>query len=185
MQEVNNNDSSVSLISLRHAISNLHSPTIISFFLFKTAKSLPLHCIVESTTSMQSAMSLENRSPLKGQAGVEADSYVIMPAMTPFTELVATALQLLGYSAEVASTARGTIIIKNWKPISTEQVTDNPMLSVGDILGELTSVVTLRILILRNKPSIFSEIKDKLLKLLILQSHPALRSTGCPLDEVS
>lgn len=151
---------------------------------FVAAKSLPLHCIVESTTSMQTAMSIENRCPLKGQPNIETDSYVIMPAMTPFAELLNTALQLLGYSAETATTARGSVIIKNWKPLSTEQITDNPLVSVGDILGELTSVVTLRILILRAKPSMYSEIKDKLLKLLILQSHPALRSTGCPLDEV-
>lgn len=130
-------------------------------------------------------MSIENRCPLKGQPNIETDSYVIMPAMTPFSELLNTALQLLGYSAETATTARGSVIIKNWKPLSTEQITDNPLVSVGDILGELTSVVTLRILVLRAKPSIYSEIKDKLLKLLILQSHPALRSTGCPLDEVN
>lgn len=140
---------------------------------------------MESTTTMQTALSLENRCPLKGQPNIETDSYVIMPSMTSFSELLNTALQLLGYSAETASTARGSIIIKNWKPLSTEQITDNPLVTVGDILGELTSVVTLRILILRAKPSIYSEIKDKLLKLLILQSHPALRSTGCPLDEVN
>lgn len=58
-------------------------------------------------------------------------------------------------------------------------------MSVGDILGELTSVVTLRIVILRTKPSSITEIKDKLLRLLILQSHAVLRSAGCPLDEVS
>jgi len=56
---------------------------------------------------------------------------------------------------------------------------------VSDIVGELTSVITLRIVILRPKTSPFGEIKDKLLKLLVLQSHAVLRSTGCPLDEVS
>lgn len=134
---------------------------------------------------MQAAMSIENRCPLKGHPNIETDSYVIMPAITPFSELINTALQLLGYSPETATTARGSIIIKNWRPLSMDQITDNGLVSVGDILGELTSVVTLRILILRSKPSTFSEIKDKLLKLLILQSHPALRAAGCPLDEVN
>lgn len=134
---------------------------------------------------MQAAINLEGRCPLKGNPNIETDSYVIMPSMTPFSELLHTALQLLGYSTETATTARGSIIIKNWKPLSMEQITDTALVSVGDILGELTSVVTLRILILRAKPTMFSEIKDKLLKLLILQSHPALRSSGCPLDEVS
>lgn len=75
--------------------------------------------------------------------------------------------------------------MKNWKPLDLEKICDNPVITVGDVLGELTSVVTLRISILRTKPSTFTEIKDKLLKLLILQSHAALRSSGCPLDEVS
>lgn len=66
-----------------------------------------------------------------------------------------------------------------------EQISDNPLVPVCDIIGELTSVVTLRIVILRAKTSPFGEIKDKLLKLLVLQSHALLRSTGCPLDEVS
>lgn len=75
--------------------------------------------------------------------------------------------------------------MKNWKPLDLEKICDNPVITVGDVLGELTSVVTLKISILRTKPSTFTEIKDKLLKLLILQSHAALRSSGCPLDEVS
>lgn len=79
----------------------------------------------------------------------------------------------------------GAIIIKNWKPLPLDIVSDSPLVSVGEILGELTSVVTLRIAILRSKPSTLTEIKDKLLKLLVFQSHAILRSTGCPLDEVS
>lgn len=79
----------------------------------------------------------------------------------------------------------GSLIIKHWKPIPLEQISDNPAVPVSDIVGELTSVITLRIVILRPKTSPFGEIKDKLLKLLVLQSHALLRSTGCPLDEVS
>lgn len=78
----------------------------------------------------------------------------------------------------------GEIVIKNWKPLSLEKITDSPLISVGDILGELTSIITLRISVLRTKPSTLTEIKDKLLKLLVLQSHAVLRSSGCPLDEV-
>jgi hypothetical protein len=82
------------------------------------------------------------------------------------------------------SNLSGQILIKNWKPLPLEKISDNPLVSVSDILGELTSVVTLKITILRSKPTQLAEIKDKLLKLLILQSHAVLRSTGCPLDEV-
>lgn len=134
---------------------------------------------------MQASLCMENRNPWKRRPNIETDSYVIVPAVTPFADILGTALQRLGYSSDIAATARGSIIIKNWKPLPMEKISDNPLVSVGDILGELTSVVTLRIVILRTKPSTFTEIKDKLLKLLILQSHAVLRSAGCPLDEVS
>lgn len=152
---------------------------------FSSVKSLPLHCVVESISSLQASLCIENRSPWKRRPNIETDSYVIVPAVTPFSDILSTALQRLGYSSDIAATARGSIIIKNWKPLPMEKISDNPLISVGDILGELTSVVTLRIVILRTKPSPFTEIKDKLLKLLILQSHAVLRSAGCPLDEVS
>lgn len=133
---------------------------------------------------MQASLCMETRSPWKRRPNIETDSYVIVPAVTPFADILGTALQRLGYSSDIAATARGSIIIKNWKPLPMEKISDNPLVSVGDILGELTSVVTLRIVILRTKPSTFTEIRDKLLKLLILQSHAVLRSAGCPLDEV-
>ena len=144
-----------------------------------------MHCIVESISSMQASLCIEKGNTWKRRTNIETDSYVIVPAMTPFSDILNAALQRLGYPTEIAATARGSIIIKNWKPLPIEQVADNALVSVGDILGELTSVVTLRIVILRTKPSSCSEIKDKLLKLLILQSHAVLRSSGCPLDEVS
>lgn len=149
------------------------------------AKSLPIHCIVESITSLQGSLCADTRSQWKQRPNIEADSYVIVPAATLFSDLVNTALQRLGYSPDIASTARGSIIVKNWKPLPLENISDNPMVCVSEILGELTSVVTLRIVILRTKPSMLTEIKDKLLKLLVLQSHAVLRSAGCPLDEVS
>ncbi|XP_050324314.1 uncharacterized protein LOC126755644 isoform X1 [Bactrocera neohumeralis] len=149
------------------------------------SKSLPLHCVVESVHSLQASLAIDSRSPWKRRTNIETDSYVIMAAATPWSELVQTALQRLGYSQEAVNTARGSIMIKNWKPIPLEMISDNPVVPVSDIIGELTSVITLRIVILRSKPSTFGEIKDKLLKLLVLQSHTVLRSTGCPLDEMT
>uniref|UniRef100_A0A182MU67 Homeobox domain-containing protein n=1 Tax=Anopheles culicifacies TaxID=139723 RepID=A0A182MU67_9DIPT len=155
------------------------------FLLFISAKSLPLHCVVESVSSLQATLNFDTRSPWKRRPNIETDSYVIIPAATPFCDIVTTALQRLGYSTEISNAARGSISIKNWKSLSLDAISDNPLVSVSDILGELTSVVTLKITILRNKPSQLAEIKDKLLKLLILQSHALLRSTGCPLDEIT
>ncbi|XP_058067097.1 uncharacterized protein LOC131216583 [Anopheles bellator] len=149
------------------------------------AKSLPLHCVVESVSSLQATLNFDARSPWKRRPNIETDSYVIIPAATPFCEIVTTALQRLGYSTEISNAARGSISIKNWKSLSLDAISDNPLVSVSDILGELTSVVTLKITILRSKPTQLAEIKDKLLKLLILQSHALLRSTGCPLDEIT
>ncbi|XP_016953466.1 uncharacterized protein LOC108026812 [Drosophila biarmipes] len=148
-------------------------------------KSLPLHCVVESVHSLHASLTIDTRQPWKRRPNIETDSYVIIAAATPWSEIVQTALQRLGYSQEVANTARGSLIIKHWKPIPLEQISDNPAVPVSDIVGELTSVITLRIVILRPKTSAFGEIKDKLLKLLVLQSHAVLRSTGCPLDEVT
>ncbi|XP_037716330.1 uncharacterized protein LOC119551200 [Drosophila subpulchrella] len=148
-------------------------------------KSLPLHCVVESVHSLHASLTIDTRQPWKRRPNIETDSYVIIAAATPWSEIVQTALQRLGYSQEAANTARGSLIIKHWKPIPLEQISDNPAVPVSDIVGELTSVITLRIVILRPKTSAFGEIKDKLLKLLVLQSHAVLRSTGCPLDEVT
>ncbi|XP_063700487.1 homeobox protein dve-1 isoform X2 [Culicoides brevitarsis] len=149
------------------------------------AKSLPLHCVVESIGSMNASILNEARHPWKRRPSIETDSYVIIPSQTPFSDIVTTALQRLGYSIDIMNTARGSIIVKNWKAIALEKITDNPLVSVFDILGELISVVTLKITIIRSKPSQLMEVKDKLLKLLILQSHAVLRSSGCPLDEIT
>lgn len=115
---------------------------------------------------------------------IETDSYVIIPVGTPFHSLVQAALLRLGYSAESAAAARGSVIIKNWKALTFEQITDDPMVTVGDILGELTTVATLRIQVFRGKPGALADIKDKLLRFFLVQSHGLLMSTGCPLDEV-
>lgn len=43
----------------------------------------------------------------------------------------------------------GSVVIKNWKPLRLERIADSPLLTVGDILGELTTVATLRIQLVR------------------------------------
>lgn len=78
------------------------------------AKSLPLHCVVESVSSLQSVLgasgangSPENRGQWKRRSNVETDSYVIVPAVTQFCNIVPTALQRLGYSPELGNYAKG------------------------------------------------------------------------------
>lgn len=77
------------------------------------------------------------------------------------------------------------MVIKNWKALSFEQISEDPLVTVGDILGELTTVATLRIQVFRGRPGVLADIKDKLLRYLLMQSHGLLMSAGCPLDEVS
>lgn len=73
------------------------------------AKSLPLHCVVESVPSLQASLQLDSRSPWRRRPNIETDSYVIVPAATPFCDIVTIALQRLGYSSDIASTAKGKL----------------------------------------------------------------------------
>lgn len=181
------------------------------FFLF-AAKSLPVHCIVEGVSALEGLCNNNYNGPAGARRpSVEADSYVIIPAATAFRELVAAALVRLGYPHDCAAAAKGkkntykkqlqyeedyviftknsylfsgSVVIKNWKPLTFDRIADGPLATVGEILGELTTVATLRIQVLRPRTSHLQEIKDKLLRLLLVQSHGLLLSTGCPLDEV-
>ncbi|XP_054268254.1 homeobox protein dve-1-like [Macrosteles quadrilineatus] len=144
-------------------------------------KSLPVHCIVESVASLQQWKSIRNTR----RTVLETDSYVIIPVNTTFQDLVQVALQRLGYPKENASAAKGSVVIKNWKPLSFDKIAESPLVTVGDILGELTTVATLRIQIFRPRTSVLTDMKDKLLRLLLVQSHALLLSSGCPLDEMT
>ncbi|KDR21872.1 DNA-binding protein SATB2, partial [Zootermopsis nevadensis] len=143
-------------------------------------KSLPVHCVVEAVSALEDSRLMWRRKPV-----VETDSYVIIPVNTAFQDLVQVALHRLGYPRDSASAAKGSVVIKNWKPLSFEKIAEGPTVTVGDILGELTTVATLRIQLYRARPSILSDIKDKLLRLLLAQSHGLLLSSGCPLDEIT
>lgn len=143
---------------------------------------MPVHCIIEEIlTSHENHVSHHGwtRRPI-----VETDTYVIIPVGTPFHGLVQTALLRLGYSAEIAAAAKGFVTIKNWKALNFEQISDDPLVTVGDILGDLTTIAKLRIQVFREHTGTFTDIKDKLLRFLLLQSHGLLISSGCPLDEV-
>ncbi|VVC95520.1 unnamed protein product [Leptidea sinapis] len=137
-----------------------------------------VHCVVEAVSSLE-------EGTWRRRAVIETDSYVIIPAATAFHELVAAAMLRLGYPHELAASAKGSVVINNWKPLPFERISDGPLATVGDVLGELTTVATLRIQLLRPRPTPLQDIKDKLLRLLLVQSRPLLMSTGCPLDEVT
>ncbi|KAH1029939.1 hypothetical protein HUJ05_003085 [Dendroctonus ponderosae] len=147
-----------------------------------SGKSIPVHCIVEAISVLEDNRfqhGVWRRRPM-----VETDTYVIIPIGTPFHNLVQAALFRLGYSSESAAAAKGSVLIKNWKPLNFDQISDDPLVTVGDILSELSTVATLRIQVFRGKPGSLNDVKDKLLRYLLLQSHGMLLSSGCPLDEM-
>lgn len=76
-----------------------------------SAKSLPLHCVVESVPSLQASFQLDARSPWRRRPNIETDSYVIIPAVTPFCDIVTIALQRLGYSSDISNTAKGKSLV--------------------------------------------------------------------------
>lgn len=93
----------------------------------------------------------------------------------------------LGYQTDLIPSARGSIVIRNWKPLPMEKIADEPLRTVGDILAELTTVATLKIQVYRSRPpppSPTADVRDKMLRLLLLHNHALLVSAGCPLDEV-
>ncbi|XP_076361653.1 uncharacterized protein LOC143252813 isoform X3 [Tachypleus tridentatus] len=114
-------------------------------------KSLPVHCVVEQVPSHFSSSS-------NGSTVVEVDSYAIISTSTLFSELLQTAIVKLGYSASEGVGAKGAIQLKKWKPLSLDQITDKPEATVGDILGDIAGIATLRILLLSPSRSPYSKI---------------------------
>lgn len=98
------------------------------FYCISSAKSLPLHCVVESVPSIQASFAHDTRSPWRRRPNIETDSYVIIPAVTPFCDIVTVALQRLGYSSDISNTARGKFIINFVQTIKKrfEHIITNP-----------------------------------------------------------
>ncbi|CAG2165429.1 unnamed protein product, partial [Oppiella nova] len=75
------------------------------------------------------------------------------------------------------------IQLKNWKPLTLDQISDNTDATVGDILGDISSVATLRIRLYRPRMNAAHELKDKLLQVLLANSYSLLTNSGCPIDQ--
>ncbi|CAG7826127.1 unnamed protein product [Allacma fusca] len=170
-------------------------------------KSMPIHCIIEvsnssggvgsgsrkDSISLESALSTASNNNLDiinqdcSSTGkvVEVDDFVIIPAGTPFQDVVTTVLTLLGYPKDIIRQAEGTISLRNWKPLRLDQVCDSPSKTVGDILNDLTNHATLRVLVTRAKGGSTEDLKEKLLRLLLAHSSTLLMGAGCPLDEMT
>jgi homeobox domain-containing protein len=171
-----------------------------------TGKSIPVHCVVMSTSTPSylatdwAWMSTGGNDNCKSSAGgaggdagsadrssdgkdcVDVDSYAIIPASTLFSHIVPTVLRKLGYSDDSIFNATGKwrlmqllpphlasvgvscnvgplagwLIMKNWRPLSLNLIAASDTDTVGTILGELTTVATLKIYIRRSVRSLLA-----------------------------
>lgn len=138
---------------------------------------------------------------------VEVSGCISVPEKTSINDFVRIALLKLGYPSSssyfaagknlkisLSTTSRGdcpamfflgSILIRNWKPLSLKSICPGMNKSVGDILGDLTNVVSLRIQIFRPKITILEKIKDNLLNFFVRANQNFLKDSGCPIDPVS
>ncbi|KAK3724585.1 hypothetical protein RRG08_036562 [Elysia crispata] len=169
----------VQIISDINASSPLHANT-------SGSKSLPIHCVVEQSpptcASQQQERAHGVAAPSCSAPIVVLDSYAILPGATPFCDVVSASLSKLGFSSIEAREATGGIQLKNWKTLPLEAVTDRREATIEEMLGELTSVATLRVHLTRSNPG-SEEVKEKLMQLLLTQSKDLLLQAGCPIDK--
>ncbi|GIY30473.1 DNA-binding protein SATB1, partial [Caerostris extrusa] len=161
-------DSSINYSSF---VENMKSPKILEVH----GRCLPVHCIIEQIPGPQAC----------GQY-VELDSYAIVPSDTLFSDLVRTALAKLGYSGAQILGAKGSIQVKKWKPLAFDQITENPEATVGDILGDLTTMASLhvRLYSVPDNPQEWKDttVRNAVLELLREMSQSKLAKL-CPLSQ--
>ncbi|XP_072042399.1 uncharacterized protein [Amphiura filiformis] len=125
----------------------------------KNSKMLPVHCIVEP-------LDLPGR---KDQPRTPTEGYAIVPSTLLLKELVRVALSKLEFPMEHVHNATGVFQIRNWKPLPFNVITDNHQATVGQILGDLLSHITLKIKILPSETSVLApEWTDGLVRTTII-----------------
>uniref|UniRef100_A0A2C9JUD2 Homeobox domain-containing protein n=1 Tax=Biomphalaria glabrata TaxID=6526 RepID=A0A2C9JUD2_BIOGL len=157
-------------------------------------RSLPIHCLVEQSAAVDE----NNAESASAHCQLLMDSYAILPGLTPFSDIVQASLTRLGYSCQEAAGAKGCLQLKNWKTLSFSAITDNSEATVEEMLGEITSVATLKIKLVNpvrrsnssddvNSPvrrsNSSDDVKEKLLQLLLTKSKEFLLQAGCPIDK--
>lgn len=126
--------------------------TLISISLFsrsRLAKSIPVHCVVESVSHVYPWSHKYSPSLHRSKGYVELDRFVIIPNDTAFRDLTEVALVRLGYSKDTAASSKGFVVLKNWLPLDLDTIAEDPVLTVNDVLGELTTLATLKIVVFR------------------------------------
>ncbi|CAF3849118.1 unnamed protein product [Rotaria sordida] len=118
-------------------------------------KFLPVHCVVARDECPQRVLQ---------------DGFVIVPAYTKFHEIVSVVLRSMEGDVgkiEQDERADGQILIKNWNPLPISTVTENRMVTVQDILGDLMNVAILKIRIFKYSNTLEDKRSVRLLKHLM------------------
>ncbi|XP_038052198.1 uncharacterized protein LOC119724939 [Patiria miniata] len=108
----------------------------------KHGKMLPVHCSIE-TVDLPSTK--EKDSVVEG--------YAIVPSTLLLKELVRVALIKLDYPKDQIRNATGVIQVQNWKALPFSMITEDQQATVGQILGDLLSYITLKIKIASSRTS--------------------------------
>ncbi|XP_033640769.1 uncharacterized protein LOC117301001 [Asterias rubens] len=106
----------------------------------KHGKMLPVHCSIETVDLPQGK---EKDGAMEG--------YAIVPSTLLLKELVRVALCKLDYPKDQVRNATGVIQVQNWKALPFNLITDDPQATVGKILGDLLSYITLKIKIVQSR----------------------------------
>uniref|UniRef100_A0AC34R5C3 Homeobox domain-containing protein n=1 Tax=Panagrolaimus sp. JU765 TaxID=591449 RepID=A0AC34R5C3_9BILA len=109
------------------------------------------------------------------------DTYAVVSGQTVLNQLVESVLNALGM-AHLVPDSRGLIQVNNWKPLSFENITDNPDEPIANLLKDINSSITLKILT-KNSESPNTEcivdLKQKLLSIAVdRQPHLLTSSSG-------
>lgn len=103
-------------------------------------RSYPIHCLVEEENHNSNS-----GIPTELSTTLLCDTFAILPGSLLFSDILRAALVKIGFSVMEAIGAKGTIQVRNWKPLPFEFITDNSDCTVEEILGDVASAATLRI----------------------------------------
>ncbi|XP_043221962.1 homeobox protein dve-1-like [Amphibalanus amphitrite] len=112
------------------------------------------------------------------------EDYAIIPSSTKFNDVTAAVLHKCGLEHVNVSESTAYLSLRNWKPLTLEQVCAADGHTVADILGDVINTATLRIFC-RETPAgrQAADVKERLLRLLVTHGSGILTASGCPLDE--
>lgn len=138
-----------------------------------TFSSAELHptSILNSPTNIRQDSYLDNNQQLTSSK----ETYVIVASNVLFVEALPVVLRQLGYSSLEIISAKATMQIKNWRPLPLDQVTDDKKATIGEVLGDISSFATLRI-VLANSNSV-SQLSTEWNETMIRQVVLALTQT--------